>query len=43
VPTAGEMKRTLLAFESRLDEELTFAINTLLLSSVNQMQAFVLD
>ncbi|CAD8059813.1 unnamed protein product [Paramecium sonneborni] len=40
---ASEVKRIMLAFESRIDDELTFAINNLLMYSCNYSQSFLLD
>ena len=43
LPTNSEMKRIMLAFESHLQEEIMFAINSLTIYSCNTHYPFVLD
>lgn len=42
-PMIPDMKRILLAFESCIQDEITFALNSLLLYSVNSAHSFILD
>eukprot|EP01017_Pseudomicrothorax_dubius_P050216 TRINITY_DN9469_c0_g1_i1.p1 TRINITY_DN9469_c0_g1~~TRINITY_DN9469_c0_g1_i1.p1 ORF type:complete len:364 (+),score=71.90 TRINITY_DN9469_c0_g1_i1:64-1155(+) len=42
-PNVSEIRRIMLAFESRLPEELTFALNALLIYSCNTSTPFLLD
>lgn len=41
--TKSDIKRITLAFESKIQDEITYAINSLLLYSVNLQTPFILD
>ena len=42
-PTTGDMKRIMLSFESRIDSEITFSLNSLLLYSSNQISPLLFE